>query len=121
MIFNFERLEVWKRSKDLCKVIFDFTEEYPNDEKYVLISQMRRAALSIPSNIAEGSARITSKDKQHFYTMAYSSLMELMNHSIISNEFNYINDNQLNNIKEESVVIAKMLSKLRKNIKDYKQ
>ncbi|MDG4950466.1 four helix bundle protein [Weeksellaceae bacterium KMM 9724] len=114
-MFNFEKLEVWKLSKELCKVIFNFTKDFPNNEKYVLIDQMRRASLSVPSNIAEGSSRMTVKDKQHFYTMAYSSLMELVNHSIISNELNYIDDEQLNFIKSESLIIAKMISKLRKN------
>ncbi len=114
-MFNFEKLEVWKLSKELCKVIFNYTKDFPNNEKYVLIDQMRRASLSVPSNIAEGSSRMTVKDKQHFYTMAYSSLMELVNHSIISNELNYIDEEQLNFIKSESLKIAKMISKLRKN------
>lgn len=117
-MFNFEKLEVWKMSKDLCKSIFEYTKDFPSEEKYILINQMRRAALSVPSNLAEGASRMTAKDKKHFYTMAYSSLMELVNHAIISSEFNYINDHQLNTIKTESLIIAKMISKLRKNTID---
>lgn len=115
MQFNFEKLEVWHLSKEFCKLVFNYTKDFPQDEKYILVSQIRRASLSVPSNIAEGSARISIKDKKHFYTISYSSLMEVVNHSIISYELNYISENQLNEIKEKSIIIAKMISKLRKN------
>lgn len=117
-MFNFVKLEVLKISKDLCKLIFDCTKEFPNDEKNTLINQMRKSALSVQSNLAEGSSRFTSKDKGHFYTIAYSSLMELVGYATILNQFNYINNQQLNEIKSKASIIEKMISKLRKNTQD---
>ncbi|MXV37188.1 four helix bundle protein [Flavobacteriaceae bacterium Ap0902] len=118
IIFNFEKLDVWQRSKDLYCFIFKLTNNYPTEEKYNLISQMRRCALFVSSNIAEGSARQTSKDKNHFYTMAYSSLMELVNQAIISFEFKFVNEKELTKVKDESLIIAKMLSNLKKSNQD---
>jgi len=85
-VYSFEKLEVWKESKKLTKIIYQITSRYPENEKFGLTSQLRRASISVCSNLAEGSARITSKDKAHFSTMAYSSLIEVLNQIIISYE-----------------------------------
>ena len=85
-IYSFERLEVWRDSKELAKEVYKLTENLPQTEKYGLSSQMRRAAISVSSNIAEGSSRLTQKAKGQFYSIAYSSLMELYNQLIISGE-----------------------------------
>ena len=96
-LYSFEKLEVWKEAIQLAVKTYKITEELPNDEKFGLTSQMRRCSVSVSSNIAEGSARITSKDKAHFMTMSYGSVLELLNQAIISKELNYItNDNYLN-------------------------
>ncbi|MEM1137174.1 MAG: four helix bundle protein [Bacteroidota bacterium] len=88
--YPFEKLEVWHLSKELAKEIYKVTQVFPETEKYGITSQMRRAAVSVPSNIAEGSARSTNKDRAHFYQLAYSSLMELLNQLIITTEVNWI-------------------------------
>jgi four helix bundle protein len=72
-----KRLEVWQKSIQLTKVVYEVTSKLPADEKFGLVSQMRRAAVSIPSNIAEGSARQTNKDALHFFAIARGSLSEL--------------------------------------------
>lgn len=74
--YSFEKLEVWNESKEFTKSIYTITSIFPDQEKFGLISQLRRAAVSICSNIAEGSARSTYKDKAHFTTMAFSSAIE---------------------------------------------
>ncbi len=75
-VFSFEKLEVWKESILLVKVIYKLTDNFPSTEKFGLISQLRRASISISSNLAEGTLRNTNKDKTHFSTIAYSSTME---------------------------------------------
>jgi len=90
--FSFENLIVWQDSRVLTKIIYEITKSYPDSEKYSLTNQMRRASISVSSNIAEGTARISKKDQAHFYQIAYSSLMELLNQAIISKDLNFINE-----------------------------
>jgi four helix bundle protein len=91
-ICYFEKPEVWKLSIELTKKIYKITSEYSSDEKYGLVSQMRRASVSISSNLAEGSARNTRKDQADFTTISYLSLIELLNLIILSKEFDFINE-----------------------------
>lgn len=95
-IYNFEKLEVWKEARILVKQIFKYTKLFPKEEIFSLTSQLRRAAISICSNIAEGSGRETVKDKASFYTIAYGSLMELLNQLIISVDLDYLSTDTLN-------------------------
>ena len=77
--FSFEKLEVWKESISLTKKIYETVSRFPDAEKYGLSVQLKRAIVSVSSNIAEGSSRTSYKEKAHFTTMAYSSLMEVLN------------------------------------------
>jgi four helix bundle protein len=88
--FSFEKLDVWKESIDLVKIIYKITLNFPPEEKFGLISQLRRASISISSNLAEGTSRNTNNDKAHFTTMSFSSAMEVLNQFIISKELNFI-------------------------------
>jgi four helix bundle protein len=92
--FSFERLSVWKDSKDLAKTIYLITMEFPPEEKYGIVSQIRRSAISVSSNIVEGSYRKTNKDKSNFMNIAFSSLMELLSQIIISKELNFLSEEQ---------------------------
>jgi len=92
--FSFEKLNVWHLAKDLTIKIYKITSKFPSSEKYGLVSQINRAAISVPSNIAEGSSRIGLKDKSHFYSIAYSSLMELVSHLMIAKELEFLNNNK---------------------------
>src|SRR6476620_3204334 len=89
-IYSFEKLEVWKQAKDLCLLIYTLTIAFPDTDKFGLVSNMRRCCISIISNIAEGSCRSSKKDQWHFYTMSYSSCIELLNQTLISEQLSYI-------------------------------
>lgn len=112
-VYSFEKLEVWKLSKDFAISIYGLTKKFPVDEKYGLISQLNRAVISIPSNIAEGSGRISLKDKANFTNIAYSSLLEVLNLLIISEELNFITEEELNESREKIEIISQKLSGLR--------
>jgi len=88
--YPFEKLGVWYDAKELAKSIYLLTSSFPSSEKYGLISQLRRASISICSNLSEGSSRSTKKDQSHFATLAFSSAMEVINQLIISQELGYI-------------------------------
>lgn len=112
--YSFEKLEVWKESIELVKSIYQVTTKFPSEEKFGLISQLRRASVSISSNISEGTSRITSNDKAHFTTMAFSSAMEVLNQLIIAKELEFISINDYDNIRERITKITNMLNALRK-------
>lgn len=85
-VYSFEKLDVWQESKELAKEVYCITKDMPDSEKFGISNQLRRAAISVSSNIAEGSSRLSNKSKSHFYEIAYSSLMELFNQMVISEE-----------------------------------
>ncbi|PHS67527.1 MAG: four helix bundle protein [Flavobacterium sp.] len=112
-LFSFEKLTVWVDSKELIKLIYLVTKKFPDEEKFGLTSQLRRAAVSVASNLAEGTSRKTNKDKAHFTTISYSSLMEVLNQIIISKELNFINEKDYSIIRESIQKIANKLNALR--------
>lgn len=109
MKYSFENLEVWQDSRELTKKIYKITKRYPDDEKFGITSQMRRSVISVSSNIVEGSYRTSGKDKSNFMTMAYSSLMELLNQSIASLDLSYMNEVEYLEIRSQ---IEKVSNKL---------
>ncbi len=113
--FSFEKLNVWVDSKELVKLIYLTTKKFPSEEKFGLINQLRRASVSIASNIAEGTSRNTNKDKAHFTTIAFSSLMEVLNQIIISKELDFIDENNYLTIRAEIEKISNKLNALRKS------
>ena len=114
--FSFEKLDVWKRSKDLTLMLYRATESFPDTEKYGLTSQLRRAAVSVSSNIAEGSSRKGAKDQRRFYVIAFSSAIEVINQLIISNELKFLSDENYKQLREELETITAMLNRLHKSI-----
>ncbi|MBX9742989.1 MAG: four helix bundle protein [Chthoniobacterales bacterium] len=94
-IFGFEKLNVWQEARKWVKSIYDITRLFPETEKFGLISQLRRASISVPTNIAEGSARKSSKDQAHFSQLAYSSLLESLNLLILSFDLEYLSESEL--------------------------
>ena len=111
--YSFEKLEVWKESKDFTKQIYLATTNFPETEKYGLISQLRRASVSVCSNIAEGSSRQTNKDKAHFTTMAFSSAVEVLNQLIICFEIEFISENEYLKLRGDLESITNKLNALR--------
>ena len=112
-IFSFEKLEVWKEAIKLAVKTYNTTGLFPLEEKFGLTSQMRRCSVSVSSNIAEGTARLTNKDKAHFMTMAYSSPIELLNQSIISKELNFISEENYLDIRKDIESITNKINALR--------
>lgn len=89
---NFKKLIVWQLAKEIAIDIYLATKSFPTEERYGLVSQMTRAAISVPSNIAEGSSRSSVKDQIRFIEIAYGSLMELSCQIDISHDLGYLND-----------------------------
>ena len=114
-IYSFEKLDVWKSAKEFVKHIYKLTQNFPNREKYGIVDQLRRAAISIPNNLAEGSGRTTGKDKARFTQISYGSLMECLNLIIISDELNLINPNDCEILHNEVENISRKLSNLRRS------
>lgn len=114
-IYSFEKLNVWKAATDLVGEVYRITKVFLDDEKFGSTSQLRRASISIASNIAEGTSRCTNKDKAHFTTIAFSSAIEVLNQLIISNELNYLNSNDYISLREQIEKITNMLNALRDN------
>ena len=116
LIYPFEKLEVWQLSRTLVTSIYKLISAFPNEERYALCDQIRRASISIPSNIAEGCSRTSFKEQRHFIEIAYGSLMEVYCQLIIATDLQYITTEQINEIKLLIDRIAKMLSSLRASI-----
>lgn len=113
-IFSFEKLNVWIDSKELIKIIYSLTRNFPKEEKFGLTSQLRRSSISVASNLAEGTSRKTHKDKAHFTTISYSSLMEVLNQIIIAKELEFIKKEDYKLVRESIEKIANKLNALRK-------
>lgn len=111
--YSFETLDVWKEARKLVLKIYKLTSRYPPEEKFGLVSQMRRAVLSISTNIAEGSSRESLKDQARFSEIAYGSLMELLNESLLSFDLNYITEIELIEIRQDIDSISAKLTGLR--------
>jgi four helix bundle protein len=104
-----ENLEVWKKAIELVVDIYNETAEFPSDERFGLISQLRRAAVSIPSNIAEGAARSTAKDKLRFLSMAQGSMSEVDTQLVISSRLGYLSEDNLSKLLIRTEELAKMM------------
>jgi four helix bundle protein len=107
-----KRLDVWQKSFTLAKSIYEVTGVFPPEEKYGLISQMRRAAVSIPSNIAEGAARQTNKDTLQFFIVARSSLSELDTQIELSHSLGMIDLQNYQNLQNQITSVDSLLSGL---------
>ena len=94
-IHNFKELLVWQKAMDLVAFTYKLTSLFPKEEKFGLISQIQRCSVSIPSNIAEGSGRVSSKEFQHFISIALGSSFELETQVILAHKFNYISEQQM--------------------------
>ena len=114
--FSFEGLRVYKATRQLVKDVYVLVNKLPAVENFALSSQIRRAVVSVKSNIAEGSGRNHAKDKAHFIDMAYGSLMETYSELETAADLGYITENEVLDIKAQIIEIGKMLSGLRTSI-----
>lgn len=112
--YNYKNLDAYKESKLLVTLIYRLLEQFPKEEQFALCNQLRRAVISIPSNIAEGSGRTSAKDQAHFFEMAYGSLMEVSCQIDIACDLGYISHTELEQVEQKVGAIAALLSGLRK-------
>jgi len=117
MIKTHKDLDVWKKSIEFVTIIYKTTSDFPKSELYGLISQIRRAAVSIPSNIAEGAVRKSKTEFRQFLYIALSSAAEIDTQLIISKNLEYINSNELDKLSKELNTISKMIQGLIKSLK----
>ncbi len=118
-IKDFKDLITWKESHKLVLDVYSTVKEFPKDEMFALTSQMRRSAVSITSNIAEGFGRQGGKEKIQFYYMAQGSLIELKNQIEISKDVKYINQDNYNKLIEQANLAHKLLQGLIKKTKSF--
>ena len=114
-VYSFEKLESWQHARKLAVWIYGITQKFPAEEKFGIISQMRRAAISIASNLAEGTSRKTSKDQSHFSTISYSSTIELLNDLIIANDLKFLPDEVYKEGREKIEYQTFLIAGLRKS------
>ena len=99
-------------------MIYDITKQFPKEEIFGLVSQIRRCAVSITSNIAEGFSRLSYKEKARFYSISLGSTTELQNQLLIAKDVNYITKEQFQNIAEQSIKVHKITNGLIKSSKN---
>ncbi|WP_297072573.1 four helix bundle protein [uncultured Duncaniella sp.] len=116
IFFNYERLTLWQKSRLLVKTIYTLTRSFPNEEKFALTDQIRRAVVSIASNIAEGSGRFSGKEKLHFLSVAYGSLTELSCQLTLACDMNYLGHDQFGSIRLQIEELARIMSGYREAI-----
>jgi four helix bundle protein len=104
-----ERLEAWKKAIQLVTDTYRFCNELPAHQKFVLVPQMQRAAISVPANLAEGSSRDGALDKKHFYTIARASLLELDTLLVVAGELEYAGTHSIDEMRDRISDIARML------------
>ncbi len=109
---SFRKLDAYIYAKDIVKQTYALVKKFPKEEQYALCDQLRRAVISLPSNIAEGSGRTTPKDQAHFYTIAYGSLMEVLAQLDIACELEYITETEFKTLELLINKEAKILSGL---------
>ena len=109
---SFRKLNVYIKAKELVKQVYTLLKKFPREEQYALCDQLRRAVISIPSNIAEASGRQSQKDQSHFYTIAYGSLMEVLSQLDVACDLGYISQDEFDKLEILIDEEAKMLTGL---------
>ena len=103
-------LIIYQKAKELVIQVYKLLEQFPDAERFALCNQLRRALVSIPSNIAEGMGRVSNKDQAHFLNIAYGSLMEVYAQLDIAHDLGYLNNETFNQVESDIEEIGKMLS-----------
>jgi four helix bundle protein len=115
-MFNFEKLDVWQKSIDFADLIYNETRAFPAEERFGLTNQLRTAAVSISSNIAEGSSRSSRTDFARFAEIAAGSVFEAVSQSFIARRQNFFTEDQFRNVYTDAEQLSQMLSGLRKSL-----
>lgn len=114
---SFKDLQVWQEGHKLVIAIYKVTKEFPRDEIFGLTSQIRRASVSITSNLSEGFNRISTKEKLQFYYIALGSLSETQNQLLIAKDVGYIKPKVFDKIEIQTTIIQRLLNALLRKIK----
>lgn len=116
---SFRNLNVYIQAKELVKQVYELLKRFPREEQYALCDQLRRAVISVPSNIAEGSGRQSEKDRAHFYTIAYGSLMETLSQLDVACDLGYLTQNEFDKfeklINEEAKMLCGIIAKRKRS------
>jgi len=115
-MFNFEKLETWQEAIDFADQVYELTSEFPPDERFGLTNQMRRAGVSISSNLAEGTSRSSRPDFARFVEIASGSLFEVVSQSFISRRRGFLAEQQFQRLYAAAEKQGKMLSGLRNSL-----
>jgi len=118
MLKNYKELKVWQKSYELCLKIYKITAKFPNEERYGLTSQIRRSAVSIPSNIAEGYGRKTTLDYIRMLYISYGSVCELETQILLAGDLGFIEKGELGTAKKDIAEIERMLKALIKSLEN---
>jgi len=118
MLKNYKELKVWEKAYKLCLDIYTVTKRFPKEEIYGLTSQIRRSAVSIPSNIAEGYGRKTTSEYVRFLYIAYGSVCELETQTMLSGDLDYMNKEKLQELREELGDVERMLKAMIKSLEN---
>ena len=109
----YQRLVAWKEAYELCLLLYKLTRAFPSDERFALVSQIRRAASSVPLNIAEGNAKRSGKEKMHYLLIAMGSLEELHCACLLSKDLGYLTSVQFAQCDEHICRVSFLVTKLR--------
>jgi four helix bundle protein len=113
-IKSFTDLNAWREGHKLVMMVYRITKKFPREEVFGLANQMRRCAVSITSNIAEGFSRQTTKEKMQFYSVSHGSLTELQNQLIISRDNDYLDKEEFDKIANQTIIVHKLITGLKK-------
>ena len=114
--YSYKNLKAYKESKKLVKQVYALLKKFPKEETYALCDQLRRAVISVPSNIAEGSGRTSAKDQAHFMEMAFGSLMEVDCQMDIAKDLGYVSLDEHETVTIQISQVAALLSGMRRKI-----
>lgn len=114
---NYRDLIAWQKAMELVELVYSETKKFPREEVYALTSQLRRAAVSVPSNIAEGQGRTSSREFLNFLSMAYGSLREIETQIIIAERLGYMSEGKARSILELSGEVGRLINGLSSSLK----
>jgi len=115
-MFRFEKLDAWQLSISFANAVYAATKNFPSEEKFGLVSQVRRAAVSISANVSEGAGRTAPNDRARFVEIAYGSLMEVVSHLFISRDQGFLDAETFNTLYELADRLARVLSGFRDSL-----
>ena len=119
--YRFEKLVAWQMAKEMTKSVYQLVNKFPSHEQHALCNQIRRAAISVPSNIAEQTGRSSNREKIHVLEIAYGSLMEVYCQLQIAMELGYLSQSDIEEIRPDIFKTSKLISGLRKSYQDDEQ